>query len=457
MFESLSERLSGIFDGLKRRGALKEADVEAALREIRVALLEADVALPVVKDFIDAVKAQAVGQDVLRSVTPGQMVVKIVHDALVEMLSPEDPAGAGLAIHGNPPQAILMVGLQGSGKTTTSAKIAKRLTDREKKRVLMASLDIYRPAAQQQLQVLGEQTGVTVMTPVFGELPVAIANRAMATGRREGYDVVILDTAGRLALDQEMMTEVVNVRMAAVPSEVLLVADAMTGQDAVNLAKEFNDRVGITGIVLTRVDGDGRGGAALSMRQVTGKPIKLMGTGEGVDAIDAFDANRVAGSILGMGDVVGLVEKAAQVVEQEDAEKLAKKMLKGQFTLEDMGEQFKQLRKMGSLDGILGMLPGAAKVKNAFDQHKVDDKMIARQEAIILSMTPKERRNPKEINGSRRKRIAAGSGTSVPEVNRLLKQHRQMADMMKKVGKKGGLKGLMGGMPPGMMPPGMPR
>ena len=457
MFESLSERLSGIFDGLKKRGALKEADVEAALREIRVALLEADVALPVVKDFIDSVKEQAVGQDVLRSVTPGQMVVKIVHDALVGMLSPEDPADAGLAIHGNPPQAILMVGLQGSGKTTTSAKIAKRLTEREKKRVLMASLDIYRPAAQQQLLVLGEQTGVTVMTPVLGELPVAIANRAMETGRREGYDVVILDTAGRLALDQEMMTEVINVRMAAVPSEVLLVADAMTGQDAVNLAKEFNDRVGITGIVLTRVDGDGRGGAALSMRSVTGKPIKLMGTGEGVDAIDGFDANRVAGSILGMGDVVGLVEKASQVVEQEDAEKLAKKMMKGQFTLEDMGEQFKQLRKMGSLDGILGMLPGAAKVKNAFNQHNVDDKMIARQEAIILSMTPKERRNPKEINGSRRKRIAAGSGTSVPEVNRLLKQHRQMADMMKKVGKKGGLKGLMGGMPPGMMPPGMPR
>ncbi len=458
MFESLSDRLSGIFDGLTRRGALKEADVDAALREIRVALLEADVALPVVKDFIDGVKQKAMGQEVLRSVTPGQMVVKIVHDALVEMLSSDDPADdAGLAIHGNPPVAILMVGLQGSGKTTTSAKLAKRLAEREKKKVLLASLDVYRPAAQQQLQVLGEQTGQTVMTPILGEQPQAIAGRAMETGRREGYDVVILDTAGRLALDQEMMTEVVNVRMATAPAEVLLVADAMTGQDAVTIASEFNDRVGLTGIVLTRVDGDARGGAALSMRGVTGKPIKLMGIGEGMDALDTFDASRVAGSILGMGDVVGLVEKASQVVEQEEAEKIAKKMLKGQFTLEDMAGQFKQLRKMGSLDGILGMLPGAQKAKAAFDQHNVDDKMIARQEAIILSMTPHERRNPKAINGSRRKRIAAGSGTSVPEVNRLLKQHRQMADMMKKAGKKGGLKSLMGGMPPGMMPPGMPR
>ena len=457
MFESLSDRLSGIFEGLRKRGALKEADVEAALREIRVALLEADVALPVVKDFVEGVKAKAVGQEVLRSVTPGQMVIKIVHDALVEMLDAGGPAGSALAINGNPPQAVLMVGLQGSGKTTTSAKIAKRLVDREKKKVLLASLDVYRPAAQQQLQVLGQQIAVPVLTPVLGEQPLAIANRAMQTGRREGYDVVILDTAGRLALDQDMMNEVVNVRMATGPSEVLLVADAMTGQDAVTIAKEFNDRVGITGIVLTRVDGDARGGAALSMRAVTGRPIKLMGMGEGMEALDAFDARRVAGAILGMGDVVGLVEKAAQVVEQEEAEKLAKKMLKGQFTLEDMAQQFSQLRKMGSLEGILGMLPGAQKAKAAFQQHNVDDKMIARQEAIILSMTPKERRNPKDINGSRRKRIAAGSGTSVAEVNRLLKQHRQMADMMKKVGRQGGLKGLLGGMPPGMMPPGMPR
>lgn len=449
MFESLSERLGGIFEGLKKRGALKEADVEAALREVRVALLEADVALPVVKDFVASVKDKAVGQEVLRSVTPGQMVVKIVHDALIDFLSAEDSA---LNVSGNPPVAILMVGLQGSGKTTTSAKIARRITEREKKKVLMASLDVYRPAAQQQLQVLGEQTGISVLTPILGEQPLAIANRAMDTARREAYDVVVLDTAGRLHIDNELMSEVVSVRMAAAPQETLLVADSLTGQDAVNVAKEFNERVGLTGIVLTRVDGDARGGAALSMRQVTGKPIKFMGTGEKLEDLDAFDGARVAGSILGMGDVVGLVEKAQQVVEQEDAEKLAKKMLKGQFTLEDMAEQYKQIKKMGDLGGILGMLPGAQKVKQQFAEHNIDDKMIGRQEAIILSMTRFERQNPKKINGSRRKRIAAGSGTSVQEVNRVLKQHRQMADMMKKMGKKG-KRGLLGGLPPGMMPP----
>lgn len=454
MFESLSERLGGIFDGLRKRGALKEADVEAALREVRVALLEADVALSVVKDFIERVKERAVGEEVVKSVTPGQMVVKIVHDTLVEMLASED---ATLKVDGNPPNAVLMVGLQGSGKTTTTAKIAKRLTERDKKRVLMASLDIYRPAAQQQLQVLGEQIGVQVMTPILGEQPLAITNRAMDTGRKEGFDVILLDTAGRLQIDDQLMQEVVTVRMAAQPSEILLVADAMTGQEAVNVAKEFNDKVGLTGIALTRVDGDARGGAALSMRQVTGRPIKLMGLGEKMDALDTFDANRIAGSILGMGDVVGLVEKAQQVVEQEEAEALAKKMMKGQFTLEDMAEQYKQIKKMGDLDGILGMLPGAQKVKSQMAQHNVNDKMLAHQEAIIMSMTPKERRNPKLINGSRRKRIAAGSGTTVAEVNRVLKQHRQMADMMKKMGKKGkrGLMGALGGMMPPMggMPP----
>ena len=456
MFEGLGEKLGGIFDRLKRQGALKEADVDAALREVRVALLEADVALPVVKDFVAEVRAAAVGEAVLRSVTPAQMVVKIVHDHLVKVLE-GDGLNSEINLAGTPPVAILMVGLQGTGKTTTSGKLALRLTRRDKKKVLLASLDVYRPAAQQQLTVLGEQAGIRTLVPIMGERPVAIAKRAMDTGRREGFDAVVLDTAGRLHLDEALMTEVAQVRDAVKPIETLLVCDAMTGQDAINVAQSFKDKVGVTGIVLTRVDGDARGGAALSMRAVTGKPIKLMGTGEGVDAIDTFDANRVAGSILGMGDVVGLVEKAAQVVEQEEAEKIAKKMLKGQFTLEDMADQFKQLRKMGSLDGILGMLPGAQKVKSAFDQHNVDDKMIAHQEAIILSMTPMERRNPKVINGSRRKRIAAGSGTTVPEVNRLLKQHRQMADMMKKVGKRGGLKGLLGGMPPGMMPPGMPR
>ncbi|WNJ99697.1 signal recognition particle protein [Thalassospiraceae bacterium LMO-JJ14] len=450
MFDGLQSKLGDIFDGLKKRGALKEADVDAALRDIRVALLEADVALSVVKTFIDGVREKAVGQEVLRSVQPGQQVVKIVNDHMVEMLGGTVPEA--LRIDVSPPACILMVGLQGSGKTTTSAKIGLRLTNRDKKKVLMASLDIYRPAAQQQLQQLGQQTDVTVLSPIFGEQPVAIAKRAMHTGRTEGYDVVILDTAGRLHIDQELMREVSQVRDVAKPAETLLVVDAMTGQDAVNLASEFDEKVGISGIVLTRVDGDARGGAALSMRAVTGKPIKLLGTGEKMDALDAFDANRVAGSILGMGDVVGLVEKAQQVVEEEEAEKLAKKMMKGEFTLEDMVDQFRKIRQMGSLDGILGMLPGAAKAKQQMAAANVDDKMLAHQEAIILAMTPKERRNPKILNGSRRRRIATGSGTTVQEVNRVLKQHKQMSQMMKKVGKMGKA-GMMRGLPGGGFPP----
>ena len=458
MFDGLQSKLSDIFDGLKKRGALKEADVDAALRDIRVALLEADVALPVVKEFVDGVREKAVGQEVLRSIQPGQQVVKIVHDHMVEMLGGNVPEA--LRIDTNPPVAILMVGLQGSGKTTTSAKIALRLTTREKKKVLMASLDIHRPAAQKQLQQLGTQTEVQVLAPIFGEQPVAIAKRAMHTGRIEGYDVVILDTAGRLHIDQELMGEVKQVRDVANPTETLLVVDAMTGQDAVNLAREFDEKVGITGIVLTRVDGDARGGAALSMRSVTGKPIKLLGTGEKMDALDAFDASRIAGSILGMGDVVGLVERAQQVVEEEDAEKLAKKMMKGEFTLEDMVDQFRKIRQMGSLEGILGMLPGAKNIKQQMAGANVDDKMLSHQEAIILAMTHKERRNPKLLNGSRRRRIATGSGTTVQEVNRVLKQHKQMSQFMKKAGKMGklgrmpvspaGFPGMGGGLPPGM-------
>jgi signal recognition particle subunit SRP54 len=468
MFDGLSDRLSGIFEGLKKRGALKEVDVEAALREIRVALLEADVALPVVKDFIDGVRVRAIGEEVIRSVTPGQMVVKIVHDHLVEMLGGEPvddqsapalpAANSGLNLSDTPPVAILMVGLQGSGKTTTTAKIAKRLTTRDKKKVLMASLDVYRPAAQQQLVALGQQTDIRVLNPVMGEKPVAIAKRAMQTGRLEGFDVVLLDTAGRLHIDFELMSEVTAIRDAAKPTETLLVTDAMTGQDSVNIAREFNEKVGITGIVLTRVDGDARGGAALSMRSVTGCPIKLMGTGENVDALDAFDASRVAGSILGMGDVVGLVEKARDVVDEVEAEKLAKRAMKGQFTLEDMAGQLKQMRKIDDIGGLMGMIPGIGKMKKQISEANIDEKAIAQQEAIILSMTLKERRNPKLINGSRRKRIAAGSGTSVPEVNRLLKQFKQMSVMMKKMGKGGGLSKLMGGgMPPGMPPGMMPR
>ena len=456
MFESLSNRLGDIFQGLTKRGALREADVDAALREVRLALLEADVALPVVKDFIASVRERAVGHEVLSSVTPGQMMIKVVHDNLVEVL------GAGeneINLVGTPPVAILMVGLQGSGKTTTSAKLAKRLQTRDKKKVLMASLDIYRPAAQQQLAVLGEQAEVSTLPVVFGEQPLAIAIRAMSTGRKEGYDVVILDTAGRLHIDQKLMDEVAAVSAATSPTETLLVADALTGQDAVNVAKEFHEKAGVTGIALTRVDGDARGGAALSMRSVTGCPIKLMGTGEGLDAIDVFQAERVAGSILGMGDVVGLVEKAAEQIDQDEAEALAKKMIKGRFTMDDMLKQLGQIRKMGDMEGLLGMLPGVGKIKNQLKDANVNDKMIARQEAIILSMTQGERENVKVLNGSRRRRIAAGAGTTVQEVNRLLKQYKQMTLMMKKMGKKGkrGLMGGLGGMMPGMMPPMPPR
>ena len=463
MFDVLATKLGDVFEKLKKRGALNEADVDAAMREIRVALLEADVALPVVKEFVAKAKERAVGQEVLRSVTPGQMVVKIVHDQLVEMLGGGlDPFEGEIDLGKAIPASILMVGLQGSGKTTTSAKLALRLKKRDRKKVLMASLDVYRPAAQQQLQVLGTQTEIATLPVVFGEQPLAIAKRAMETGRREGYDVIILDTAGRLHIDQALMAEVAAVRDIAKPSETLLVADAMTGQDAVNLAKEFNEKVGVTGIVLTRVDGDARGGAALSMRAVTGRPIKLMGIGEKLDDLENFQADRVAGRILGMGDVVGLVEKAAETIEREQAEKMAARMMKGEFTLEDMAEQLKQLKRMGSLEGILGMLPGVGKIKNQLAAAKVDDKTIARQEAIILSMTVKERRNPKLLNASRRRRIAAGAGTTVEAVNRLLKQHLQMADMMKKMGKMG-KKGLLGGLPglppggmkppPGFMPP----
>ncbi|MDH5748206.1 MAG: signal recognition particle protein, partial [Rhodospirillales bacterium] len=360
MFDSLTTRLGEIFQGLTKRGALSEADVTAALREVRVALLEADVALPVVKDLIEQVKERAVGEEVLRSVTPGQMVIKIVHDHLVGMLGGGlGPMDTGLNLKGTPPVAVLMVGLQGSGKTTTSAKIALHLKKRDKKKVLMASLDIYRPAAQQQLAVLGEQTEIPTLPVIFGEQPVAIAKRAMETGRKEGYDVVILDTAGRLHIDDELMNEVARVRDAVSPDETLLVADAMTGQDAVNVAREFHEKVALSGIVLTRVDGDARGGAALSMRAVTGCPIKLMGVGEKQDDLEVFHPERVAGRILGQGDVVGLVEKAAENIDKEEADKLAAKMMKGVFTLEDMAKQFKQIKKMGDMQGLLGMLPGA--------------------------------------------------------------------------------------------------
>jgi signal recognition particle subunit SRP54 len=448
MFDSLSNRLTEVFDRLSRRGSLTESDVTTALREVRVALLEADVALPVTKDFIAAVKERAVGAEVLKSVTPAQMVVKIVHEHLIEMLGSES---AGLELRAAPPAAVLMVGLQGSGKTTTSAKLAKRLHEKEKNKVLLASLDVHRPAAQEQLALLGTQAEVATLPIVAGEGALAIAKRAMETGRREGYDVVILDTAGRLQIDDELMAEVVQVRDAVTPAETLLVADALTGQDAVNLARGFDEQVGLTGIVLTRVDGDGRGGAALSMRAVTGCPIKLIGVGETLDALEAFHPDRIASRILEMGDVVSLVEKAAETIDQEEAEKLAKKVQKGKFDLEDFAKQLRQIRKMGGMGGLMGLLPQVGKIKKQLAEANVDERMFTRQEAIIGSMTPGERRNPKAINASRRRRIASGSGTSVQDVNRLLKQFREMQTMMKRVGKLGekGLKrqGLDGLMP----------
>ena len=448
MFESLSNRLSDVFEGLRRRGALSESDVEAALREVRVALLEADVALPVVKDFVAQVKTKAVGADVVKSVTPGQMVVKIVHDHLVEMLGAESVA---LNLAAVPPVPILMVGLQGSGKTTTTAKLGLSLQGRDKKKVMMASLDVQRPAAQEQLRLLGEQAEVTTLPIVAGQMPVDIASRAMAAARLQGFDVVLLDTAGRLHVDEALMSELAAVRDAVNAAEILLVADALTGQDAVNVAEAFRARIEVSGIVLTRVDGDARGGAALSMRAVTGCPIKLLGVGENLDALEVFHPDRIASRILGMGDVVGLVEKAAETIEQEDLDKLEAKMLKGQFDLEDMAQQLGQMRRMGGMEGMMAMLPGVAKMKKQIAEAQIDERQLIRQEAIISSMTPRERQHAKLINASRKRRIAGGSGTTVQDVNRVLKQHKQMTVMMKKV-KKLGKKGLMRHGLPGLMP-----
>jgi len=446
MFEALSSKLNGVFDRLRRRGALSEADVTEALREVRVALLEADVALPVVRDLVNKVRDRAVGQEVIRSVSPAQQVVKIVNDALVEALGggEGDDGRRGIDLNAPSPVPILMVGLQGSGKTTTSGKIALRLRTKDRKKVLLASLDVHRPAAQLQLQTLAQQAEVVSLPIVPGQTPIQIAARAMDVARRELYDVVILDTAGRLAIDEALMEEVAQVKLATNPHETLLVVDAMTGQDAVNTAKAFQEKVGVTGIVMTRIDGDARGGAALSMRAVTGAPIKLLGAGEKLDALEDFHPDRIASRILGMGDIVSLVEKAAATIDQEEAEKLAARMQKGQFTLEDYASQLKQIGKMGSLQGILGMLPGVGKIKQQLEGANLDTAILKRQAAIISSMTPRERRTPDLIKASRKKRIAAGSGTSVQEVNRLLKQFDDMSAMMKRMNKLG-QKGLMRG------------
>ena len=447
MFESLSDRLSGVFDKLTKQGALSEDDVKTALREVRVALLEADVSLPVARDFVKAVQDKATGQAVTKSITPGQQVIKIVHDELKHVLTGDADPGA-LKID-NPPAPILMVGLQGSGKTTTTAKLAKRLKDREGKRVLMASLDTNRPAAMEQLAILGGQIGVDTLPIVPGETPVQIAKRAKTQASLGGYDVYMLDTAGRLHIDAELIAQAAEVRDVASPRETLLVVDGLTGQDAVNVAQEFDDKIGVSGVVLTRMDGDGRGGAALSMRAITGKPIRFVGLGEKMDAIETFEPERIAGRILGMGDIVALVEKAQDTIEAEQAERMMKRFQKGAFNMNDLKMQIEQMMKMGGMEGMLGMMPGMGKMKGQMDKAGLDDSIFKRQIALINSMTKKERANPSLLAASRKKRIAAGAGLEVSELNKLVKQHRQMADMMKKMGKmgKGGmLKQAMKGM-----------
>jgi signal recognition particle subunit SRP54 len=450
MFESLSDRLSGVFERLTKQGALSEEDVKTALREVRVALLEADVSLPVARDFAKAVQKKATGQAVTKSVTPGQQVVKIVHDELVHVLT-GDSAPGKLKVD-NPPAPILMVGLQGSGKTTTTAKLAKRLKDREGKKVLMASLDVNRPAAMEQLQILGTQIGVDTLSIVKGESPVQIAKRAKTQASLGGYDVYMLDTAGRLHIDEELIQQAAEVRDVANPRETLLVVDGLTGQDAVNVATEFDDKIGVSGVVLTRMDGDGRGGAALSMRAVTGKPIRFVGLGEKMDAIEEFHAERIAGRILGMGDIVSLVEKAQETIEAEQAERMMKRFQKGRFNMNDMKMQLDQMQKMGGMEGVMGMMPGMKKAAKQMQNAGVDEDVFKRQVALINSMTKTERANPQILQASRKKRIAKGAGLEVSELNQLLKMHRQMADMMKKMGKmgKGGalkqaMQGMMGG------------
>jgi signal recognition particle subunit SRP54 len=456
MFEALNERLTGVFDRITGRGALSEKDVAEAMREVRVALLEADVALPVVKEFIAFATERATGEEVIRSVKPADQVVKIVYDGLIEMLGGEEPVP--LNTNANPPAVVLMAGLQGSGKTTTSAKLALRLTKFDRKKVMMASLDTRRPAAMEQLATLGKQIEVATLPIVAGESAVQITRRALTAAKLQGFDVLILDTAGRITLDEGLMNEVAEVAEISKPVETLLVADSLTGQDAVRTAKAFHERLPLTGLVLTRADGDGRGGAMLSMRAVTGLPIKYLGAGEKVDALDVFDARRVAGRILGQGDIVALVEKASQDLDQAKAEKMARKLAKGQFDLDDLAGQLQQMKKMGGLQGIMGMLPGVAKMKNQMADSGIDDRMILRQEAIISSMTKAERKKPDLLNASRKKRIAAGAGVDVQDVNRVLKQHRQMADVVKSMARGGPKKmqqmaamlGSLGGGMPGM-------
>lgn len=450
MFSNLSNKLGNIFTQLKKRGVLTEADIDAVMREVRIALLEADVALPVVKDFVASLKAKALGAEVIRSVSPAQMVVKLTQDHLAELLGSEQSA---INLAASPPVAIMMVGLQGSGKTTSTGKLALRLKTKQNKKVLVASLDIYRPAAQMQLEQVAQKAGIASLPIVAGEKPFQITERALKAARLEGYDVLLLDTAGRLHIDEALMSELQSIKQLANPLETLLVADSLTGQDAVTIAKSFHDQIGVTGIILTRIDGDGRGGAALSMRAVTGQPIKYLGTGEKLDEFEEFHPDRIASRILDMGDIVSLVEKAAETVSQEDAEKMAEKMLQGQFDFNDLLDQLRKMKKMGGMGSMLKMLPGMGALKEKLGDAKIDENALARQEAIILSMTKKERQHPKLINASRRIRIAKGAGVQVQDINKLLKQQQQMEHMMKKFKKlgqkgmmRGGLQQLLGGM-----------
>lgn len=454
MFQNLSDKLTQVFDGLTRRGTLSEEDVSAALREVRIALLEADVSLPIARTFIDNVKEKATGQEVLKSISPAQMVIKIVHDELVALLGSE---ASDLNLSTQPPAVILMAGLQGAGKTTMSAKLARHIQNKLKKRVLLASLDVYRPAAQEQLSILAKQINADALDIIPDQKPLDITKRALTQAKKEGYDVLILDTAGRTHIDNAMMEEVKAVHALANPIETFLVADSMTGQDAVNSAKAFHDALPLTGTLLTRVDGDARGGAALSMKLTTGQPIKFIGLGEKIDQFDVFHPDRIAGRILDKGDVVSLVEQAAETIDKQEAEKLSKKLAKGKFDLNDLASQLRQMQKMGGMGKLMSFIPGLNKFKDKIDQAGLEDKLITHQIALIQSMTPKERRFPKLLNASRKKRIAKGSGLEVQQINKLLKQHESMGKMMKKMKKmkKSDLMALQnqipGGMPPGMM------
>ena len=438
MFDQLTSKLDNAFKKITGRGVLSDADVAGALREIRIALIEADVALPVIKKIISQVKEQAVGEKVLKSIKPGEQVVKIVHDALLDVLGdPED-----LNLNTQPPAVMLMVGLQGSGKTTTTGKLAKFLSEKHKKKVLVASLDIYRPAAQQQLTTLADRVGVDALEIIADQKPEAITQRALTQAKTGGYDVLLLDTAGRLEMDDTLMDELLRVKELSNPVETLLVVDSLSGQVAVTVARGFHERIGITANILTRVDGDGRGGAALSMREVTGQPIKFIGQGEGVGALDVFRPKSMADRILGMGDVVSLVEKVQEATSEEDMMAMMDKMMSGQFDLNDLKKQLGMVKKMGNMKGMMKLIPGISKMAKQLDDAKMDDKVIVHQIAIIDSMTKKERKNPKILNARRRARIAAGAGLTVHDVNKLIKSHQQMEKMMKKMG-GGGMASLM--------------